>query len=360
MAINLFSETLQSIGSRIAPRDIPVSVYLDKNEQTEDLDSDIKNEVLDELFNTYWNRYPRLDSSEIENLIAGYCKLNPSNIAIAPGAAYLITTLLNYFAINKKHIVIAQPSYTLFDFHCKTYNIAYEPWYLKHNLEFDLEYMPKLTANSVLFMASPNNPVGNIISNMELESILQNNKESLVILDSVYLEFSSANPTQLVQKYNNLIVLRSFSKAFPGAGLRLGYMCAHQSLTSVIKKLILLFSVNHFSMAYAKVVLNNPSHLLNMENRVHKIINERDHLFSKLTFLFNENTIQVKRSEGNFLLIRIPDDKKLVSVLKALGNEGIQILNTSNLKMLDNTLRISVGSTKENNLFINCIKTALS
>ena len=360
MAVTIFNETLQSIGSRITTKERPVSLYLDKNEQTEDIDDDIKQEVLDELSSVHWNRYPKPDNSEIEKLIADYCEVSPSNIAIAPGSAYVITVLLNYFAINNKHIVIAQPTYTLFDFHCKTYNIPYEPWYLKHNLEFDLEFIPKLTSKSVLFLSSPNNPTGNTINDIELETLLKNNKDSLIILDGVYLEFSASNPTHLIKKYNNLIILRSFSKAFPAAGLRLGYLCAHESLSKIVKKLILLFSVNHFSLAYAKVVLKNPSHLMNIENRVLNIINERDHMLAKLNFLFNDQGIQIKRSEGNFLLLQIPDDRKFISVLNALGTEGIQVLNTSNLKMLDNSIRVTVGKTKENNSFINCIKNALT
>ena len=99
---------------------------------------------------------------------------------------------------------------------------------------------------------------------------------------------------------------------------------------------------------------------MNIENRVLNIINERDHMLAKLNFLFNDQGIQIKRSEGNFLLLQIPDDRKFISVLNALGTEGIQVLNTSNLKMLDNSIRVTVGKTKENNSFINCIKNALT
>ncbi len=355
----IFSEFLQKVGGRIVQKNNPAKFFLDKNEQPDDFEDDIKLEILDELYKAKWNRYPNADNSEIEKLIATYSGLNSDNIAVAPGSATLIVTLLNYFAINQKHIVIAQPSYTLFDYHCKTHGINYEPWYLNSSLEFDLERMPNLSANSILILASPNNPVGNTISVKDLEGILKSYSNSLIIVDGVYLEFDNVNLNPLILKYNNLIVLRSFSKAFPAAGIRLGYLCANSVLVSIVKKLILMFSVNQFSQIFAKVILSNATHILNIKNRILKITTERDYLFFRLLEMEKEGNIIIKKPEGNFILIKIPDTDKFNRVLNQLTANGIQILNTSNLNMLENSLRVSVGLPSENNAFIDCIKCSL-
>ena len=123
-----FSDILQKSPSRITPTKTSSSLLLDKNEQSDDVDFSIKEKVLNSLLNANWNRYPSADCSDIEALVADYCDLDPEHIVLGPGSASIITTLLNYFALNGKRIVIAQPSYTLFDYHCKTYNIPYEPW----------------------------------------------------------------------------------------------------------------------------------------------------------------------------------------------------------------------------------------
>jgi histidinol-phosphate aminotransferase len=359
MSSQIFSEVLQNAGGRIVQKTNPARIFLDKNEQPNDIDDIIKQEVLDELNKVNWNRYPGAQNTEIEKLVAAYAGLNPENIAVAPGSASIITTLLNYFAINRKQIVIAQPSYTLFDYHCKTYGINYESWYLNSSLEFDLELLPKLSENSILILASPNNPVGNTISATDLENIVQHNSNSLIIIDGVYIEFGNSNFNSLIHKYNNLIVLRSFSKAFPAAGVRLGYLCAGKSIVSVVKKLILLFSVNQFSQVFAKVVLNNPAHLMNIENRLLQITCERDHLYARLREMEIDGALIVKKPEGNFILVKIPNTEKFNMVLTQLYNNGIQVLNTSNLAMLYNTFRVSVGTTAENNAFMECIKSIL-
>lgn len=355
----IFSDVLQHIGDRITIKSNPSKIFLDKNEQPFDIDDSIKQTVLDELHKTNWNRYPPANNTELETLIASYTGLYPENIAVAPGSAYIITTLLNYFAINRNHIVIAQPSYTLFDYHCKTFGIDYEPWYLNNLLEFDLDHLPKLTDKSVLILASPNNPVGNIISYSQLEKILQNNSQSLIILDAVYLEFCNINLNPLIQSYPNLIVLKSFSKAFPAAGCRLGYLCASNTIVSMVKKLILMFSINHFSQVLAKAVLSNSSYLMKIENLILEINAERNRLYQNLQELEQEEVIITKKPEGNFILLKIPDSNKFNLVLNQLSSNGIQILNTSNLKMLENTIRVSVGSTEENTAFFNCLKSAL-
>jgi histidinol-phosphate aminotransferase len=360
MSHHYFSPSLKAAVSRIIQQNQPAYIFLDKNEQPEDLDEIIKEKILEELHHAKWNRYPPVDYSEIERDIANYCSLSHNNVAIAPGSAYLVTMLLNYFAINRRNFVIAQPSYTLFDYHCRTYNISFEPWYLNPDLEFDIANIPRLTENSVLILASPNNPVGNVIKTEELEQLLDHPAHPLVIVDAVYAEYGHFDINPLILRYDNLIILRSFSKAFPAAGIRLGYMCAQEQIISTVKKLILLFSINHFTLAYARNILNNPSVLANIENRVLTIINERERLYHKLYELSQHSLAYPKKSEGNFLLVRIPDPVRFAWVMDELVHNGIRVMDTSAIKMLENSFRVSIGTTHENETFFQCMKILYS
>jgi histidinol-phosphate aminotransferase len=359
MIDQIFSRSLLTAGSRLTGKLTRNGIFLDKNEQPCDLEDNIKQQVLDELLKKSWNRYPPADNSNLEELIAMYTGLSPDSIALAPGSAHIITTLLNYFYINQNHIVIAQPSYTLFDYHCKTYGINYEPWLLNKSLEYDVALLPALTEKSVVIIASPNNPVGNSISIEQLETILNHINKPLVILDAVYFEFSNTDYNPLLKKYNNLIILRSFSKAFPLAGIRLGYVCSSELLISIVKKLILMFSINQFTRTCASTILSNPEYLLKMENLVLDIINERDYLYHRLLELAADGGIEIKKSEGNFLLVKIHDTENFNKTLTTFDKKKINVLNTSNLCMLENTIRISIGKPSENNLILNCLKSSI-
>lgn len=360
MINHFFNEILQNANTRIIPTRGSNKIVLDKNEQSTDVESSLKQRVLDSLMKANWNRYPAADYKDIETKIAEYCGLTPEHIVLSAGSASIITTLLDYFSLNQKQIVIAQPSYSLFDYHCKTYNIPYTPWHLTDNLEFDYENMPELNEQSVLIITSPNNPTGNTIDLDRLEWLLSSYPQSCIILDAVYSEFNNYDVTPLVDKYQNLIVLRSFSKAFPIAGLRLGYLCANPSMASIIKKLILQFSITHFSLIFAKEMLFDIEFMQNSKNRVREIVQERDALKVRIEDRFDQEMVKVFPSQGNFLLIRIFEDELFAKVLKTLNDFGIKVLNTSNFSKLNNTIRVSIGTPDENEEFYTCFCQSLS
>ncbi|TNE63716.1 MAG: aminotransferase class I/II-fold pyridoxal phosphate-dependent enzyme [Bacteroidetes bacterium] len=360
MVDNFFSALLQNAGSRVGPAIHTSRFLLDKNEQSDDIDMALKTQVVDCLLRANWNRYPASDYAGIEAKVAEYCNLQPDNIVLSAGSASIITTLLDYFALNRKKITITQPSYSLFDYHCKTYNIPYQPWLLTPELEYDLERLPVLDAESVLIITSPNNPVGNTLDRYTLESLLRANPDSLIILDAVYCEFSDTDYTPLVRQYDNLIVLRSFSKAFPIAGLRLGYLCASPRIATIVRKLILQFSITHFSLIFAHEMLFNPAFMENAQMRVREITGARDSMYESLRQNFTADRLKVFRSEGNFLLIRLFEDSDFSNVMACLKGNGIKVLNTSAFPLLQNTFRVSIGNPGENTVFYECLEKNLN
>lgn len=354
MVDHFFNEILQKAESRIAPPVHTSRFLLDKNEQSDDIDMSIKLKVLDSLMNANWNRYPASDYRDIEEKVADYCGLEPQHIVLSAGSASIITTLLDYFALNQKRIIITQPSYSLFDYHCKTYNIPYEPWLLTPELGYDYDKLPDLGRDSVLIITSPNNPVGNTMDIDMLEQLLSRHPDSFIILDAVYCEFCKIDVTPLVRKYENLIVLRSFSKAFPIAGLRLGYLCASPGTAAIIKKLVLQFSITHFSLIFAREMLFNPEFMDNARQRVRDIIAAREMLYRKIRERFSEQ-MQVFPSEGNFLLVKVFDPAVFEKLMTCFSKNGIKILNTSSFPLLQGTFRVSIGNPHENEVFMQCL-----
>jgi len=356
---HFFNHDLQSAPIRISTTKASAKFLLDKNEQSDDIDPDIKKQIIESLMNANWNRYPSSDYKDIEMKVAEYCNLQTENIVLSSGSASIITTLLDYFALNQKNIFINQPTYSLFEYHCKTYNIPFTPWTLTKDFEFDFENFPKLDEHSVLFITSPNNPVGNSISKQKMECLLRSYSNSMFVLDAVYAEFSDEDLTQLVLQYENLIVLRSFSKAFPIAGLRLGYLCAAPKLAAIVKKLVLQFSINHFSLIFAREMLFNPTFMDNAKQRVKDIIHERDSMYFGLLRKYNSGILKVYKSEGNFLLIRLGNRLSFDKMMEDLKQNGIKFLDTSNFPLLKNTFRVSVGNPKENRTFMQLLESSV-
>ncbi|MBX2929776.1 MAG: aminotransferase class I/II-fold pyridoxal phosphate-dependent enzyme [Saprospiraceae bacterium] len=354
-----FNDILQNAPARINATQTSSHLLLDKNEQCDDVAFSIKQQVLGGLMDANWNRYPSADCSDIEAAVANYCGLNPEHIVLSPGSANIITTLLNYFALNKKRIVIAQPTYTLFDYHCKTYNIEYTPWLLTPELEYDYDNMPLLEPGSVLIITTPNNPVGNSMKREKLEKILSSNPDSFVLVDAVYAEFADEDFSPLIRQYDNLMVLRSFSKAFPIAGLRFGYLCAAPPTAAIVKKLMLQFSINHLTQVFAREVLFSDEFIQRSRQQVKTIIRERTRMHRYLTYKFDSSALKVFRSEGNFLLVRVFDDADFQHVLAGLEKNRIKVLNTSPFPLLRNTFRVSIGSAEENNAFVQCLMQSM-
>lgn len=338
---------------------MPPIARLHMNEQSADLAAEMKYDVLHQLIHTPWNRYPAAAFGKLEQQVADYCGLQADQIALGPGSAAIIANMLNYFAIQRMDITIVQPTYSLFDHHCRCYGIPYTPWYLNAALEFDYEHLPELDRNSVLIITSPNNPVGNTICEDRLCTLLETFPETLIILDNVYYEFSDTDFAPLLAKYDNLLILRSFSKAFPVAGLRLGYACTNPERAQWLRKISLTFSINHLTLAMAEELLFTPAFQQDARQRVNDIVLRRDGMIQTLRRGLGHAGLEVFNSAGNFILVRLATRALHLSVLESFHQAGIQVLDASGFPCLQNCIRISIGSESECARVVKAMEPAL-
>jgi len=349
---NYFSESIRASQMRVQDSKEKHKVSLNRNELPFDLPDDIKIEVCTQLLQSEWNLYPAVVDEALHNLLASYAGVSPDMICTGAGAAMLATSLMNYFALQGKRLVIPRPSFSLYEYHCKAYGIDYQAWEMDDQLAYTLTSLPEIKENDVVFVISPNNPTGAVLAPAKLEELLQAYPENLFIADEVYYEFSENAYTHLVKMYPNLVLLRSVSKTFSAAALRFGYLIASEDWCREIRKILLPFSVNLIASESVKSILKNPKWKLINQKQIEYIKQSRELVYQKIKELEGFNTkLKIFPSEGNFLLIQMQTEELHNKLMRVLESAGIQLLDTSKQARLERSIRMSIGK-KENMLKI--------
>ncbi|MBI3988791.1 MAG: histidinol-phosphate transaminase [candidate division NC10 bacterium] len=201
----------------------------------------------------------------------------------------------------------------------------------------------------LIFLASPNNPTGNTFSEEEILKVVEAS-EGLVVVDEAYYPYAGRTVLPHASRYENLAILRTLSK-IGLAGIRVGYLVAHEALIEELNKVRLPYNVNALSQAAARFALEHEEAI---HAQVEVIIEERERLFRALSEL---SELEVFPSEANFLLFRtrIPVDP----IYRGLIVEGVLVRNLSNGPGLANCLRVTVGTPEENDLFLEMLRKIL-
>jgi len=240
-------------------------------------------------------------------------------------------------------VLLCQPTFTVYRLLADGLAATAAVVPLDASLAYDVSAILKAVRKNpsgVLMLCSPNNPTGSALDEKELCDILQAHT-GFCILDQAYVEFGGYNAVPLLREFPNLIITRTFSKAFSGAGLRIGYCLGTPAIVSEISKIKLPYNINFFSEHVAAVLLRN---LSTVKERLALITAERDALYA---FLKELPFDKVYPSAANFILVRCRGKQRLFETLK---KAGILVRDVSSYPMLENCLRISVGSAEENTM----------
>ena len=335
----------------------PVDLKLDQNESPFDWPSPLKQKICLKLAEVSWNRYPQAYPKDLEQLVANYAGVSADSVLLSPGSNHLNALTLSLF--GKKlggEVVIAQPSFALYESHCKYDGIKYKTWNLDENFQYSLETLPKLKPGSLVIFATPNNPVGNILPKTTLRKLLSENPQTLFISDEAYYEFSRETSTDLLEEFSNLMIIRTFSKTMGAAGIRLGYLIAAPDYINEIRKMMLPFLINQFSYIAAREVLSDQETLDSFLNTVDMIISERDYCFKALQTLGQNKGFAPIESGANFILIRWHDQNLCEQAYQKLISHGILTRNVSKGPRLAGCLRLSIGTPDQNKRVLECFR----
>ncbi|GHT62574.1 histidinol-phosphate aminotransferase [Bacteroidia bacterium] len=312
------------------------SVHLDANESP---------------YNQGFNRYPDPLQRELKQKIAEIKKVRPTQMMAGNGSDEAIDLVFRIFCEPKEDNVVAmEPTYGMYKVAADINRVEYRPVLLEEN--FRLNASKLLTATDIhtkaIFLCSPNNPSGNLMDREEMRTVVQN-FNGIVVIDEAYVDFST-EPTWLkdLDKYPNLIVLHTFSKAYGLASLRCGLAFASEEIIALFNKVKYPYNVNTLTQNKVLEELKDGSR---KNAWVEMILKEREPLAKALNALpIVEN---IYHSDANFLLVKVKDADK---TYRFLTDRGIIVRNRNKIPLCDNCLRVTVGTPDENRALISALE----
>ena len=302
-------------------------------------------------YNNPFNRYPDPLQRDLKELLAPIKGVKSENIFLGNGSDEAIDLVYRAFCEPEKDNVVAiDPTYGMYKVCADVNNVDYRNVLLDENYQFSADKLLAATdeRTKLIFLCSPNNPTGNDLLQSEIEKVI-NEFEGLVILDEAYNDFSD-RPSYLSQldKYPNLIILQTFSKAYGCAAIRLGMAFASKEIIDILNKIKYPYNVNLLTQQQAMSMLKDYSQV---EAWVKTLIEERAYLEKEFVAL--ACTEKIYPSDANFFLAKVSDAKAIYNYLVA---KGIIVRNRTSITLCKDCLRVTVGTREENNQLLETLK----
>lgn len=298
-----------------------------------------------------YNRYPDPLQWRVKEKLAALKGVSPSQIFLGNGSDEPIDLIIRAFCEpHQDSVMITEPTYGMYKVCAEVNAVNVQPVLLTPEFDLDLEAIPNTfdATTKVIFLCSPNNPSGNLLSRDKILEVLKR-FYGLVVIDEAYIDFAKSNSfVRELKKYPNLVVLQTFSKAWGLAGLRLGMCFASNEIISILNKIKYPYNVNIRTQELALDALENA---YRKDIWVDEILKEKDTLAAELNSLALVD--KIFPSDANFFLVRVKDAQ---SVYQYLMDRGIIVRDRSRVNLCYNCLRITVGTPEENKKLIEALK----
>ena len=302
----------------------------------------VKEAIEKELTNI--NRYPESDLEELKKEFARYSNVKPEQIIVGgDGADELIDTLAKTFIEPGDEFIVPLPSYMYYEFLFKPYGINEK--------------------TKMLFLCTPNNPTGALISQDELRAILDKTNKSkgglcdaVVVIDEAYFEYSLTNNVNLLDEYDNIFILRTMSKVMGLAGMRIGYGISSKEIIEFMHRIKPVFSLTKLSYIAALTTIKDTEYI---DKSIKDGIESRDFLYDEISKM---KSVKVYKSYSNFMLIDIHNTGYTAAeITREFMKRGMIVRDCTSFKGLDEYyFRISICTLEEDKKFLNVMREILN
>jgi histidinol-phosphate aminotransferase len=298
------------------------------------------------------NRYPDPQQSNLKAILALRNKVSKKQILLGNGSDEVLDLIFRAFCEPKvDNVITLPPTYGMYGVLANLNTIENREVLLSTDFQPQVDtILESVNENTkIIFLCSPNNPTGNSFSDENVLKLVEN-FNGLIVIDEAYIDFSEKESwLTRIEKYPNLIITQTLSKAYGLAGIRLGICYASSEIIAVLNKIKPPYNVNELTQQRA---LERLSDSKKIESEITAIIKQRDLLLKTL-----EQVKFVKKiypTEANFILIKVDDANKRYDELIA---KGIVIRNRTNQALCENTLRLTIGTEEENKKLMEIIKS---
>lgn len=339
---------------------IEVEVRLNTNEAPEEPPAGFVARIAEGIEAIAMNRYPNREADRLREAIAEHHGVDVSRVYCANGSNEVLQSILLAYGGQGRTVAVFEPTYALHSHIARVTATTVIAGSRNSDFLISIDEFERVAGRArelgsdnpaITFVCSPNNPTGRL---EPLETVIQilERTPGLVIVDEAYGQFAPHSALELLDLYRNLLVVRTFSKTWSLAALRLGYVVADPEIIEALWRVTLPYHLDAFKQAAGVIALDYESE---MDERVARIVAERGRLIDALSAL----PLEVCPSQANFVLFKVKN-RSAEEVWQALVDQSVLIRDISGLPHLAGYLRVTVGTREENDRFLRALADVLA
>jgi len=293
------------------------------------------------------NWYPDSTCSTLRRAIGRYLSVPADGVLVANGSNMAMELIARAFLTKDDAVLIVTPVYAVFSVQCKVQQAHIESFQFSKPFAPDFnELLAKSGAPKLIYLANPNNPTGVGYPREQIRALLEKRRDSLVVLDEAYVEYFGVSSVELIESHPNLVVLRSFSKAFSLAGMRCGYVVAQAAVLDILGRVLAPWAVSGLTQVAALAAMED---LPYMRETVAECARARKSIVDGL----KELGFVAYDTRANFIIWQVRDPGRAV---KALAAQNVHVSNKDSVPQMKGCLRVTVGNSAQSNLFLGIVQ----
>ena len=331
------------------PEKVEGAIKLDSNENFA-LDKDFVASVATEAAKQVDLReYPLGQIDELYDQLATYVGVSGECVAVGSGSDQIIELLLSTVG-SRRRATVFSPTFSYFINRCELHGLKVYQVPLKPDFTLDRKaFVMAAKRSDLIYICSPNNPTGNQLDRQEMIEVVDSLEDKLVLIDEAYVDFADYSLSDEAIKRNNVIVVRTLSKAFGLAGARVGYIVSNRKFVKVFRSIIQSpYPISTLSLAIASGVLADTDQV---KQTIKSVRSERERVFARLAKI---DGIKIFRSDANFIFIEA--GKNYHAIARILNNNRIVVKLLGNIANHKGCMRITIGTREMNDKYLQCIE----